>query len=112
MMTTRRLPLIVAALIFTGLGVHFLPAAEEQQQPAVSVELLMQKIEVLEQRVAELEAWKKQQRQLDIAQLIEQKRQVIEPRTIPNSWKPFEFNGQTVYYVPLTGLTAPPAAEK
>jgi hypothetical protein len=110
-MTKRRLQVIVAALIFAGLGVHFLPAAEEPQEPVVSVELLAKKIEVLEQRVAELEGWKRQQ-QLQVGQLIEQKLKIAERQTVPKDWKPFEFNGQTVYYIPLRQLPAQPVVEK
>ncbi len=110
-MVRRYLFVAAAIVLIGGLGIHFLSAAEDEQQPAVSIELLQQKIEVLEQQVAELEQWKRQP-QLQMAQLAEPKAQIVEQRMIPKSWTPKEINGQTYYLVPLGGKESVSAAAK
>lgn len=110
-------------ILACGLSVPFLPAAEEKPEPSVTVESLAKKlelyekkIELLEQRVAELEQQEHRRVQGLVTRLterdttiVDRARQAIEPRSTPKGWKPFEFNGQTIYFVPL-GKSAESAA--
>ena len=117
-MTKRILPVVLAGVALVGvagLGFPGMPASRAQtpvEKPPAAAETLEQKVARLERQVADLQKQieeLKRQRQppLTLAPAVPSVpfgsgglRQA-QPSVLPPGAKPFEFNGQTYYHIPI-----------
>lgn len=93
--------IIVGAIV---VGTSLVRGGGDESKAADPISLLLRRVEALESRVVQLERGPQ-------PAIAPYSPSPPDRSRVPENWKPFEFNGQTIYIVPAitSGATQPPS---